>query len=242
MSKIKFLVLVIAIFIASILVINVVDLQSQPVLEPISSKVEKAENNIPVSATEDLMREHGLLDRILLIYQEFIRRLEKNETFPSEALNESTQIIRDFIQNYHEKLEENYLFTRFRQVNKSVDLIDVLLKQHEASHEIVDNIMALEKFQSPEDKNKLIRSMRSFIRMYRPHKAREDTVLFPAFHAIVTPNEYEKLGEEFEAEEEKLFGKSGFEKTVGRVEKIEKSLGIYELSQFTPVKHKEGRK
>jgi hypothetical protein len=42
------------------------------------------------------------------------------------------------------------------------------------------------------------------------------------------------LGEEFENNEHKLFGEDGFEKMVNNVADIEKSLGIYGLSQFTP--------
>ncbi|WP_051084263.1 hypothetical protein [Segetibacter koreensis] len=67
-----------------------------------------------------------------------------------------------------------------------------------------------------------------------PHEAREDTVLFPAFRKIVSKNEYDSLGEEFENNEHKLFGEDGFETMVNKVADIEKSLGIYDLAQFTP--------
>ena len=70
--------------------------------------------------------------------------------------------------------------------------------------------------------------------MYRPHKAREDTILFPAFHAVVPPEEFDAMGDSFEDQEEKLFGKDGFEKVVGEVENLEKVIGIHELGQFTP--------
>ena len=70
--------------------------------------------------------------------------------------------------------------------------------------------------------------------MYRPHEAREDTVLFPAFRKIVSKHEYDSLGEEFENNEQKLFGKDGFETMVNKVADIERGLGIYELQQFTP--------
>ena len=75
--------------------------------------------------------------------------------------------------------------------------------------------------------------MHLFIRMYRPHKAREDTVLFPAFHSLVSPKEYATLGEAFEDKEEELFGKDGFENVVKEVEILEKTMGMYELSHFT---------
>jgi hemerythrin-like domain-containing protein len=48
--------------------------------------------------------------------------------------------------------------------------------------------------------------LKAFVRMYAPHEAREDTVLFPALHEIVSQHEYDALGEEFERIERKTFG------------------------------------
>jgi hemerythrin-like domain-containing protein len=76
--------------------------------------------------------------------------------------------------------------------------------------------------------------VKSFIRMYRPHEAREDTVLFPALGKLLPAKRLKELGEQFEKEEDKLFGDEGFEKEVGKVAAIEKQLGIYDLDQFTP--------
>lgn len=60
------------------------------------------------------------------------------------------------------------------------------------------------------------------------------TVVFPAIRKIVSAHEYAALGEDFEKKEHRLFGEDGFEKMVDRVAAIEKRLGIYELSKFTP--------
>ena len=46
--------------------------------------------------------------------------------------------------------------------------------------------------------------------------------------------EFDALGEEFETKEHQLFGKEGFEGEVEKVGEIEKQLGIYDLSKFTP--------
>jgi hypothetical protein len=70
--------------------------------------------------------------------------------------------------------------------------------------------------------------------MYRPHEAREDTVLFPAVHKILPAKRIQELGDQFEKEEDRLFGDEGFEKTVDQVAAIEKQLSIYALAQFTP--------
>ena len=87
---------------------------------------------------------------------------------------------------------------------------------------------------SNDDKQKLAAALHQFVRMYAPHEAREDTVLFPALHQVVSRHEYDALGEDFEKREHQLFGKEGFEGMVPRVADIEKQLGIYDLSQFTP--------
>lgn len=114
--------------------------------------------------------------------------------------------------------------------------MNVLLQQPQEGRRLTDQIMQLTKSQTatePENQ-KLIQLLTSFNIMYRPHEAREDTVLFPAFRKLVSKNEYDSLGEEFENNEHKLFGKGGFETMVSKVAAIEKSLNIYDLSQFTP--------
>ena len=75
--------------------------------------------------------------------------------------------------------------------------------------------------------------MSAFIRMYEPHEAREDTVVFPALRDVVPPKEFRDLADIFEDEEHRQFGQTGFQGVVDKVADIEKSLGIYDLSQFT---------
>jgi hypothetical protein len=54
-------------------------------------------------------------------------------------------------------------------------------------------------------------------------------------HPAVPASRLKELGEQFETEEDRLFGEDGFEKTVGQVAAIEEQLGIYDLDPFTPV-------
>jgi hemerythrin-like domain-containing protein len=189
-----------------------------------------------VSPPEDLMQEHGLLNRILLIYDACRTHLANEENFPTDALGKAAGIIRVFVEDYHEKQEENYLFPRFQKANQMTDLVQTLLQQHKAGRILTDQIIGLTKSPALTDaeNQRLIKLLTDFNTMYRPHEAREDTILFPAFRKLVSKHEYDSLGEEFENNEHKLFGKDGFEVMVGRVEEIEKSLNIYDLGQFTP--------
>ena len=198
---------------------------------------EKDKEEEEVSPAEDLMREHGVLKRVLLIYEEAIRRMTPNQELPVETVADSAKIIRNFIEDYHEKLEENFLFPRFEKAGKLTDLVKTLRDQHQAGRRVTDLTLGLAKqstIKNGDERAQLADSLRQFIRMYNPHEAREDTVLFPAFRKIVSANEYASLGEDFEKKEHELFGEDGFEKMVDKVTNIEKKLGIYELAQFTP--------
>jgi len=57
-----------------------------------------------VSPTEDLMREHGVLNRILLIYDEIARRIVARKDYDPKVVTASADIISKFIEQYHEKL------------------------------------------------------------------------------------------------------------------------------------------
>ena len=193
-----------------------------------------------VTPPEDLMREHGVLRRVLLVNEEILRRVEGGEFKTSAgALRESAGIVRTFVEDYHEKLEEEHLFPRFEKAGKLVELVKTLRAQHEAGRKLTADILRLADAPCPvseADRTALAAAVTSFARMYRPHAAREDTVLFPAFRDIVSPKEFDELGDRFEDKENELFGKDGFEKIVARVAAIEKTLGIEDLAQFTPTR------
>lgn len=194
-----------------------------------------------VSAIEDLMREHGVLRRILLIYEECSRRLRAKPEIeiPPVAFVESAELVRKFVEDYHEKLEETFLFPVFEKHDVLVPLVKVLREQHAAGRALTETILNLKLSVKPTPwtpglQSAAISYWETFIRMYRPHAAREDTVLFPALKKLLSAKQLDELGDKFEDEENRRFGADGFGKTVEKVAAIEKELGIYDLGQFTP--------
>lgn len=188
-----------------------------------------------VSPNEDLMREHGVLRRIILIYREAIYRMNEKQELNPALINKSATIIRHFIEEYHEKLEENFLFPRLEKKGQMIDLVTTLKIQHQAGRKLTDYILEVtgsNNFKSHHEK--VTKILFQFINMYEPHAAREDTVLFPVFKMIVSDNEYQELGEQFEEEEHKRFGKEGFDGIVAQIAAIERELNIYDLAKFTP--------
>jgi hemerythrin-like domain-containing protein len=190
-----------------------------------------------VTPTEDLMREHGVIERLLIVYEEAERRLEGDAPWPIEALAKSASIVRRFVEDYHEKQEEEDVFPRLVRANKVVSLVTTLRAQHLVGRGLTDTITTLAVPKTLGDaaaKKRLGETLRAFARMYRPHAAQEDTVVFPAFRELLTEAEMHAIGDKFEGREHALFGEHGFESIVAEVAGIEHQLGIDDISRFTP--------
>jgi hemerythrin-like domain-containing protein len=191
----------------------------------------ESEHEAEVTPGEDLMQEHGLLERILLVYDEAARRVERAEAFDLAALGSAAEIVRSFVEDYHEKNEENHVFPRLQQAGKESELVITLLDQHQRGRKLTDEITRRCKSKADAE---LAVLLRSFVRMYRPHAAREETVLIPAFRQVIGREGYRELGEQLEEHEHQLFGEHGFEDMVARVHGIERVFALDDLRAFTP--------
>jgi hemerythrin-like domain-containing protein len=190
-----------------------------------------------MSPNEDLMQEHALLNRVLLIYEESIRRLTAGVDLDPDVLKRAAQIIQVFVEQYHEKLEEDHVFPRFERAGQLTELTPVLRDQHAAGRVVTQAVIdgsTLVVFRDPTRRDGLVEQLRKFLRMYRPHEAREGTVLFPALRQLLPAAEFNDLGDMFERLEHQILGEEGFEGQVEIVAGLERQLGIYDLAQFTP--------
>ncbi len=188
-----------------------------------------------VGPNEDLMREHGVLRRILIVYDEAVRRLRAGEDVPFERLHAAADLVRRFVEDYHERQEESDLFPRFQRAGKLAGLVEVLLGQHQAGRLLTASILKTTAgAPSTRDRAALAETLTQFARMYRPHAAREDTVLFPALRDLLTRDEYMKLGDTFEKRETQVLGERGFERARDEVAALEQAFGVFDLASFTP--------
>ena len=188
-----------------------------------------------VTPAEDLMREHGVLRRVMYVYDDAVVRLAERREVPLDALAGCAGIVRRVIEDYHEKLEEEFLFPRYEKAGKLAELTAVLRRQHQVGRTLTDQVVALVKARLADaDRDRLAAALRSFNHMYRPHAAREDTVLFPALRGLVGKHAYEELGEQFEDREKQMLGDHGFEHAVDEVARLEQAFGLDDLGRLTP--------
>jgi hemerythrin-like domain-containing protein len=181
------------------------------------------------------MREHGVLRRVMYLYDDAARRLTDGREVPLDALAGGAALIRRVIEDYHEKLEENFVFPRFDRVGRFTELTATLRRQHQVGRALTDQIRALTAAPLGEaNRATLAELLSSFNHMYRPHAAREDTELFPALRQVVGGRAYDELGDQFEAEETRVLGEHGFERAVAEVARLEQAFGLGDLARLTP--------
>jgi hemerythrin-like domain-containing protein len=196
-------------------------------------KEEKAED---VSATEDLMREHGVIRRVLVVYREVAARLRvKPGSVAPAALQQAANLIRTFGEDYHEKqLEEMHIFPALMKAGGPFTrTVGTLIAQHQRGREATEYVLAVTRNATGTGSSEpLARTLDAFARMYEEHAAIEDTIVFPAWKKLLTPRELDEMGDLFEDIEHKTFGTDGFEHAVDQVAAIERALGL-ELTALT---------
>lgn len=199
-----------------------------------ASPREGGEKEHPVTPAEDLMFEHGVLERLLLIYAETIRRIESGGQAPARLLSDAAGLFRRFGEDYHEKLEEQHIFPLLEKTSLHAELARELKKQHDAGRKITTFLLDMTKGGALAQPRQVVQALRSFYRMYIPHISRENSVAFRAFHALAPYERYRAMGEQFEEKERQSLGEGGFDNVLAQVTAVENELGIHHLAQFTP--------
>ena len=195
----------------------------------------------PVSAHptpgEDLMSEHGLLVRILLIYRNQATRFQSSGQVDAGHLHDAALIIHDYIEGFHEILEEEFVFPALLDTGQLTSTIMTLLLQHGRGREVTELILAKAAgggVVGGGTASTLANAIGLFVTMYEPHEAREDTVIYPAYRKLLSPADIASLSDRFASLQSEQFGANAFTEMVGKVVVIEQALGINDLTQFTP--------
>jgi hemerythrin-like domain-containing protein len=191
-----------------------------------------------VTATEDLMREHGVLRRALLVYSAVEIKLRGNPSaIAPDALQKNAKLFKAFGEEYHEKkLEEAYIFPAVKKAGgEAATYPDILIAQHNRGREITDYIISVTQGAKlgTNSAEPLAKALEAFVLMYRNHAAREDTIIFPAWKQTMTGKQLDEMNDKFEDIEHEQFGEDGFEDAVKQISEIEGSLGLADIAQFT---------
>jgi len=198
----------------------------------------KSQGGEDVSATEDLMREHGVLRRILVVYRETAARLRTAPgSVDAGALGEAAGLFKTFGEDYHErKLEEEHIFPAVLKAGGEAGALVATLKaQHDRGREITGFLQARcagGKIAAG-DAEAVARTLEAFARMYEAHTAYEDTIVFQAWRKSLSKSQLDEAGDQFEDIEKAQFKGDGFDLAVDQIAKIEQRLGLHDLAKMT---------
>jgi hemerythrin-like domain-containing protein len=191
-----------------------------------------------VGAVEDLMREHGVLRRILVVYRQAAILLRVNPTaVDAGALAEAARLFRAFGEDYHERqLEEAYIFPRLEKAGgPAAALVGLLRGQHARGREITGFLQSV--FDAGRvtvfNAEPAARALESMAQMYEAHSAFEDTVLFPAWRKTLSKAQLDEMAGRFEGIERRAFKGDGFDMAEAGVTRIERRLNLHDLSFYT---------
>ncbi len=188
------------------------------------------------SPGEELMTEHGVLKRLLLAYRAASAQLAAGRTPPAGAVLDAAQIIADYVESFHEGLEEAYVFPRVRRDDRYAGLVTTLLTQHDRGRHLTAAITAAAgaNLRDPAARTALRAHLDQFVSMYEPHEAWEDTVIYPALRAGTSQRTLDDLADRFAEYENSRYNGDALAAILDRVTGVEQQLHIDDLASFTP--------
>ncbi len=185
---------------------------------------------------EDLTSQHALLRRVLLVYQTATARESGMTPPPTKVLATAAGMIRSMVDEFHVRLEEDYLFPLFQKSGQMTDLVSTLRQQHAAAKTLNDTILQMTggTTAGSSGAETLAPHLMAFTRMMQAHTAYEETMLYPAIRSITSDADYDRLQKTMQDMDRQKLGPQGFAGMVAKVAELEKSAGITSLAQFTP--------
>lgn len=190
-----------------------------------------------ISPTEILSREHAIMERLMIVLESGVASIVDGGDTDLFPINHAAITIKEFGADHHMVDEEQFIFPKLREAGTMDKLVDTLEIQHDKGRELIGRIIDLTRsghIDDPGRLNELAGHCMSFVIMYRPHAAWEETVVFPALYDIASENYIDNINLRMHDEERSLMSDPGLRKLMDNLRKIERAAGTADLGSFTP--------
>ena len=178
-------------------------------------------------ATEVLMEEHRVIERVLASLTLLCDRLEEGGEFQPAIFLDAADIMKRFADGCHHCKEEGVLFPAMEQsgVARQGGPIGIMLAEHEegrrltsAMREAAEKLVAGDASAKPE----VLRHARSYVALLEQHIQKEDSILFPMADEVMGEEKRRDLGEAFAIAEREETSDGVCKKYLGKVEALER--------------------
>jgi len=183
-----------------------------------------------VKATEVLMDEHRVIERVIAVLETGANKLEEGVPVRPRLFIEAAEFIKGFADGCHHQKEEGVLFQSMVAFGIPIEggPIGVMLAEHEQGRAFARGLRsAAQRLEagdaaSVED---VITNARGYARLLRQHIMKEDQILFPLADRVLPPAEQDRVLEGFEHVEHAETGAGVHEKYLALAEKLGREIG-----------------
>jgi len=178
-----------------------------------------------MKATEILMEEHRVIERVLDALEKAAQRLETGQMRPGFFVD-AAEFIKGFADGCHHKKEEGVLFVAMTAhgIPQQGGPIGVMLAEHEQGRAFTRGMReAAQKLEAGDGsaREAVLANARGYAGLLRQHIMKEDKILFPMADQVIPPAGQEKVAEDFERVEKEETGAGVHEKYLALAERLE---------------------
>jgi hemerythrin-like domain-containing protein len=180
-----------------------------------------------MQATEMLMDEHRVIERVLVALEANARRLQAGEAVPMDFFLKTADFVKGFADGCHHMKEEQVLFPALEAngMPHGSGPVAVMLADHENGRQLVRTMrQAAERVSNGGEEAAMVvaGSALEYATLLRQHIQKEDNVLFPTADQVIPVEQHPQIAERFEHIEHEETGEGIHEKYLRIAEELEK--------------------
>lgn len=183
-----------------------------------------------MEATDILMEEHRVIERVLTSLETSAHRLAQGEPVRPGFFVDAAEFVKGFADGCHHKKEEGVLFTALVDAGlpQQVGPVAVMLSEHDQGRAYTRNMrQAAERLGAgdPGARAEVVENALGYVELLRQHIDKEDHVLFPMAGEMIPPAQQSTLTDRFETIEHEETGEGVHEKYLALADALEKEAG-----------------
>jgi hemerythrin-like domain-containing protein len=180
-----------------------------------------------MQATQILMEEHRVIERVFIALKTAANRLSQGEEIQPPFFINVALFNKNFTDGCHHRKEEDVLFVAMHEAGVSVQggPIGVLLAEHKQGRSLTRAMEeSAQKWEAGDQSARavLIQDALGYVTLLRVHIHKEDNIFFPMADRLIPADKQEKVAADFERIEQEETGERLHEKYLALAEVLEK--------------------
>ncbi len=180
-----------------------------------------------MKATEILMEEHRVIERVLAALERAAQRASAGEHIRPAFFLNAALFIKNFADGCHHRKEEGVLFKAMNEAGMPVEggPIAVMLFEHEQGRALTRAMREAAEQWERGDQSALqavVQNALGYVALLRQHIHKEDHILFPMAAQVIPLERHDQVAADFERVEHEETGEGVHEKYLALAEVLEK--------------------